>query len=163
MTKRFTTCSIFGFIVVLLGSFAPLYAGQIAESGEGSGYWKTHSVIYAKVTHVKTVTHDAYLSGTHRLEVQPLATLAGHFDCARMPKLELGVWVDCRVSSCRTVTRKDAYIVVVIRERDGYFVPSSHLKFMPEGSGLIEVEGFTDPQVGIIRDNLQRVRSKLPF
>jgi len=161
-------CNVAGVVgLIFLGIPASGVAANISESGEGSGYWTTRSVIFFEVADVEKLSSEEYFHGTHRLQVRPKATLSGTFDSSRFPTLELGCWICGRTSSCTTIPKKGSHFVGVIRKRDydpyDHVVASSHLTFMPKGSGLVEVKDFSDPLVAKILGNLQSLRRKFPF
>ena len=158
MFKAFTAFCLILFLVPTCG-----FAGHVSRTGEEVGYWTTHSVIFAKVSGVERLETEEFMLGTHRLQVQPKATLAGNFDSALYSPLDVGIWISPWFSNCQKVPESGFVLLVIQKRGEDYFVTPCTLTYMPNSSGIVEVEGFTDPLVEETMKSLQSVRRSSPF
>src|SRR6185437_7519991 len=132
------------YSIVVLVSVCALstYAGYGRQSGGGRHDWDDDgfSVIVARVLSVKEVgNHGVNTGGSHVAELQPAATLAGHFDPSANSSLEVRFYVGDAMTSIKNAPPIGALVLAVIHhgfiggdEKQPYVsVISDECTFMP--------------------------------
>ncbi len=153
------------------------FAGQAimhGADGKLARYWDFASVVYAEVTDIAREERDRNIPnqdyGSFRIELKPIATLAGTLDPAYMGEIHTGASIGSEISVILKTPAKGAKVLVVIErinwnDQEYFGIPNGGATFFPQDKSghrpcLIEVTGFDDPKVTETIEKLRKLRGK---
>ena len=123
-------------------------------------------VLYAEVT-----ATEGFEKASGRIQLSPLATLAGRFDAAYMGEIEALATIGIPVSAIAKVPAKGTKVIVILNrvmnkpDHLEYQIPNASIDALPIiGQGrrpaIVEVTSFDDPKVTETIENLRKLRGQ---
>ncbi|HZK81458.1 MAG TPA: hypothetical protein VFC46_10335 [Humisphaera sp.] len=143
----------FGFILL-----APLAVRGGLGTFSGREYYawreRSDSLIIARLATVKAIPpSDEDARVTYAAVLEPLATLAGHFDPSAKTTLDVRIW-DGDGSSVPTIPAAGSLVLAVIvppgfddKPHPFMVVETNSCSFMPDHRALVAINGFSDDKV----------------
>lgn len=167
MVRTYSIAAGTSLVVVLLTLACPAQAGRGTITGRESQGWESgyYNVIVGEVHNVRHEPGEP--AERHLVDLVPLATLGGTFDCSLYPKLPVIVYFGGMMNSIAEAPRDGATVIVVMQflpgdehhPKPGGFIFSDICTFMPDKCALAVIKGLDDPRVAEALKRLQDARA----